>query len=89
MVHRQTATRLPAARAMNRNPTSTISDVAARAGVNVSTASRVLRADANQRVRPETRDRILAAAKALNYEPTQQPVRCAAPAPGRWASSCL
>ncbi|MBL8326302.1 MAG: LacI family DNA-binding transcriptional regulator [Rubrivivax sp.] len=54
---------------MDRNPISTISDVAARAGVNVSTASRVLRADANQRVRPETRDRIMAAAKALNYEP--------------------
>lgn len=54
---------------MSRNQTSTIADVAARAGVNVSTASRVLRADAGQRVRPETRERILAAARALNYEP--------------------
>lgn len=54
---------------MRRNPTSTISDVAARAGVDVSTASRVLRGDASQRVRPETRDRILAAARALSYEP--------------------
>ncbi len=54
---------------MKRDTPSTIADVAARAGVNVSTASRVLRSDVNQRVRAETRDRIVAAAQALNYEP--------------------
>lgn len=48
---------------------ATITDVADRAQVNVSTASRVLRGDPDQRVRPETRERIFAAAKKLKYEP--------------------
>lgn len=45
----------------------TLSDVAARADVDVSTASRVLRGETGQRVREETRARILAAADALGY----------------------
>ena len=44
-------------------------DVAQRAGVDPSTASRVLRGDPSQQVRPETRDRILAAARELAYRP--------------------
>jgi DNA-binding LacI/PurR family transcriptional regulator len=46
---------------------STIRDIARRAGVSVSTASLALNND--QRVRPETRARILDAAEALNYHP--------------------
>ncbi|HKI58217.1 MAG TPA: LacI family DNA-binding transcriptional regulator [Trueperaceae bacterium] len=46
---------------------STIRDIARRAGVAVSTASLALNDDA--RVRPETRQRVLEAAEALNYHP--------------------
>jgi len=48
---------------------STLSDVAALAEVDVSTVSRVLCGDKNQRVRLETRSRIEAAAKKLAYRP--------------------
>jgi LacI family transcriptional regulator len=48
---------------------ATLTDVAALAGVDVSTVSRVLCGDKNQRVRPETRERIEAAAKKLDYQP--------------------
>lgn len=48
---------------------STLIDVAALAEVNVSTVSRVLCGDKNQRVSPETRKRIEAAAKKLSYQP--------------------
>lgn len=47
----------------------TLADVARVAGVDVSTASRVLRGDSAQRVREETRDRILAVARELAYRP--------------------
>ncbi|MDQ2186934.1 LacI family DNA-binding transcriptional regulator [Alcaligenaceae bacterium A4P071] len=47
----------------------TLSDVAAAASCDLSTVSRVLSGDKNQRVREETRERILAAAKALDYRP--------------------
>lgn len=46
---------------------STIRDIARKAGVSVSTASLALNND--QRVRPETRARVLNAAEALNYHP--------------------
>lgn len=46
-----------------------LKDVARRAGVDPSTASRVLRNDPNQQVRPETRERILEAARELRYRP--------------------
>ena len=46
-----------------------LKDVARRAGVDASTASRVLRDDPSQQVRPETRQRILDAAKELRYRP--------------------
>jgi LacI family transcriptional regulator len=45
-----------------------ISDVAARAGVSPMTVSRVLNGEAN--VRPETRERVEAAIKALHYTPS-------------------
>lgn len=48
---------------------ATLSDVAALAGVDVSTVSRVLGGNKHQRVREETRERIFAAAKSLNYLP--------------------
>jgi LacI family transcriptional regulator len=48
---------------------ATLNDVAQAAGVDVSTASRVLRGVQNQRVADETRQRILDAAKALDYRP--------------------
>jgi DNA-binding LacI/PurR family transcriptional regulator len=44
-------------------------DVAAAAGVTKSVASRVLNADPTLNVRPRTRDRILAAARELGYQP--------------------
>ncbi|GAA4015419.1 LacI family DNA-binding transcriptional regulator [Actimicrobium antarcticum] len=46
---------------------ATLNDVASQAGVDVSTASRVLRGDQKQRVGEETRTRILDTAKKLNY----------------------
>ncbi|WP_341989739.1 LacI family DNA-binding transcriptional regulator [Azorhizobium sp. AG788] len=45
----------------------TLADVARTAGVDMSTASRVLRGEATQRVREETRDRILKVAEELQY----------------------
>jgi LacI family transcriptional regulator len=48
---------------------ATLNDVAQQAGVDVSTASRVLRGDRNQRVTEETRQRILDVAKKLDYQP--------------------
>src|SRR5712691_2654989 len=44
-------------------------DVANRAGVGTSIASRVLNDDPTVTVRPETRARVLLAAKELNYSP--------------------
>jgi LacI family transcriptional regulator len=46
-----------------------LKDVARRAEVDPSTASRVLRGDPAQQVRPETRQRILEAARELRYRP--------------------
>jgi LacI family transcriptional regulator len=46
-----------------------LKDVARQAGVDPSTASRVLRDDPGQQVRPETRQRILDAATELRYRP--------------------
>ncbi|QDP97110.1 LacI family transcriptional regulator [Microlunatus elymi] len=48
---------------------ATLSDVAARAGVSISAASRVLSRAPSTRVRPETRDRIETAARDLGYRP--------------------
>ncbi|MDP3527218.1 MAG: LacI family DNA-binding transcriptional regulator, partial [Hoeflea sp.] len=49
--------------------TATLVDVAAMAEVDVSTVSRVLRGQSEQRIRAETRERILEAAEKLNYRP--------------------
>ncbi len=46
-----------------------LKDVARRAEVDPSTVSRVLRGDPSQTVRPETRQRILEAARSLQYRP--------------------
>ncbi|MEX3010473.1 LacI family DNA-binding transcriptional regulator [Hoeflea sp. TYP-13] len=48
---------------------ATLNDVARLAGVDVSTASRVLRGDTAQRVGKETKDRIHKSAKELEYLP--------------------
>ena len=48
---------------------ATLSDVAARAGVAISAASRVLSRAPATRVRPETRERIEGAARDLGYRP--------------------
>ncbi len=45
----------------------TLADVALAAGVDMSTASRVLRGETSQRVREETRERILKIAEDLQY----------------------
>jgi LacI family transcriptional regulator len=50
-------------------PVANLKDVARQAGVDPSTASRVLRDDPGQQVRPETRQRILDAARELRYRP--------------------
>ena len=47
----------------------TIRDVARHAGVSIATVSRVMRDSHN--VRPNTRERVLAAAEALEYTPSQ------------------
>lgn len=49
---------------------ATIHDVAARAGVSIKTVSRVLNKE--PKVRESTRDRVLQAVRALNYEPHPQ-----------------
>ncbi|MCY3923487.1 MAG: LacI family DNA-binding transcriptional regulator [Chloroflexi bacterium] len=46
-----------------------LADVARAAGVGTSIASRVLNADPTVSIRPETRERILDAARELNYRP--------------------
>lgn len=46
-----------------------LTDVARMAGVDVSTVSRVLRGEETQRIRSETRERILESARKLNYSP--------------------
>jgi LacI family transcriptional regulator len=46
-----------------------LADVARAAGVGTSIASRVLNHDPTVSIRPETRERILAAALELNYRP--------------------
>lgn len=46
---------------------ATLTEIARRAGVSVSVASRVINGDPNVRARPETRQRVLDAAKELNY----------------------
>jgi LacI family transcriptional regulator len=51
-------------------PASTLLAVARAAGVDQSTASRVLRSDPAVRVRPDTRERIKAAADELGYVPS-------------------
>lgn len=50
-------------------PRTTLSDVAAAAGVDTSTASRVLNGDTGHRVSASTRERVMASAKALGYLP--------------------
>lgn len=58
----------PRAEGESRRP-ATIQDVAQLAQVDASTASRVLREDPQQKVREETRARILDAARVLDYRP--------------------
>lgn len=50
---------------------TTLADVARAAGVDVSTVSRVLRADKAQRVSAETRRRIIEAVERLDYRPNE------------------
>jgi LacI family transcriptional regulator len=54
---------------MTAVPRATLADVAAAAGVDTSTASRVLNGDPGHRVSAPTRERVTAAAKALGYQP--------------------
>lgn len=51
------------------NGRATLSDVARAAEVDTSTASRVLNSDLGHRVGAATRERVLAAAQALGYQP--------------------
>ncbi len=48
-------------------PRATIEDVARRAGLSIKTVSRVLNGEPN--VRPQTRERVLAAAREFDYQP--------------------
>ncbi len=50
---------------------ATLKDVAADAGVSVATVARVLNGDPELHVRPATRQRVLAAAAALDYRPNR------------------
>ena len=56
-------------RATDANSTATIGDVAAAAGVSTATVSRVLAGVGH--ARPETRARVLEAARALDYRPSE------------------
>jgi len=47
----------------------TLSDVAREAGVSLATASRAINGSANRTVRPDLRERVLAAAERLRYTP--------------------
>ena len=47
----------------------TLNDVAEEAGVSLATASRAINGSANRTVRPELRERVLAAAAKLHYSP--------------------
>ena len=60
------ALRLFAANGYDR---TTIRDIARAAGVHVSTVSRVINSSGDVAVRPETRQRILDAARELQYRP--------------------
>jgi LacI family transcriptional regulator len=55
--------------AMPQRRAARLVDIAAAAGVHVSTVSRVLNADPAQSIRPETYERILAAARQQGYRP--------------------
>jgi LacI family transcriptional regulator, galactose operon repressor len=50
---------------------TTLKMVAARAGVSLATAARVLRADPTLNVRPVTRERVVEAARELGYRPNR------------------
>ena len=57
---------------MSNNKKSSLSDVAGRADVSITTASRVLSGKAEQyRISKKTKDEVLRIAKDLNYEPNQ------------------
>lgn len=53
-------------------PLATLKDVAKKAGVSSAAASRILNNDASLSVPPETRQKVLDAAKALNYQKKQK-----------------
>lgn len=55
--------------AARRSSRVTMSDVAQRAGVDKAVISRVVNADPTLNIRPETRARVLAAIKELDYRP--------------------
>ncbi|CAM5335100.1 hypothetical protein SVIOM74S_06254 [Streptomyces violarus] len=61
-----------------------IQDVAAAAGVSVSTVSNVL--NRPERVNARTAERVRVAVAALDYVPTREPPACApaAPRPSAW-----
>ena len=56
-------------RSLNHGGMPTVHDVGEAAGVTAAVVSRVLNGDETLRVRPETRARVIAAAKALDYTP--------------------
>lgn len=58
-----------ATESVSHAPVARLRDVATAADVDPSTVSRVLRGDPTQGVRPETRDRIIEAARELRYRP--------------------
>jgi len=62
-------TSLPETPRMQRARRITLSEVASAAQVDTSTASRILNYDAGHRIKPATRERVLAIASELGYEP--------------------
>lgn len=65
---------------------ATLKDVAQKACVDVSTVSRAL--NNTSYVHPETKARIVAAAKELGYRPNVMAKRCGRDGGTPWGSSC-
>lgn len=68
---------------------ATIKEIASKAGVSISTVSRILNDDETLSVKPDTRKRVIAVAKEMDYRPRRKKVSRSMPVIGiiQWISS--